>query len=203
MNQEIIKQGLDDISSRDNDVAEALKEFGYPAPRLRPAGFETFFSIVVSQQLSPHSAAAIMGRARTLLPEINAENVLKLGEGQLRGIGLSQQKVSYVEGLSRAVIAGDFIPETLAELDNDTAIKKIMALKGFGPWSAEIYLMFSLQRTDIFPSGDLALLVALQKLKGMDEKPTPEQARQIIAHWSPWRSVGSLFLWHYYHGAPT
>ncbi len=203
MNQEIIKQGLDDISARDNEVAKALKIFGYPIPRTRAAGFETFFSIVVSQQLSTHAASAIMGRARVLLPELNAENVLNLDEGQLREIGLSKQKVSYVEGLSNAVIAGDFIPESLVDLDDESAIKKIVALKGFGPWSAEIYLMFSLQRTDIFPSGDLALLVALQKLKGMDEKPTPEQARQIIAHWSPWRSVGSLFLWHYYHGAPT
>ncbi len=203
MNQDIIKQGLDDISTRDSDVAEALKIFGYPEPRIRAPGFETFFSIVVSQQLSTHAASAIMARANALLPQLNAENVINLDEGQLREIGLSKQKVSYVEGLSNAVIAGDFIPESLADLDDESAIKKIVALKGFGPWSAEIYLMFSLQRTDIFPSGDLALLVALQKLKGMDEKPSPEQAQQIIAHWSPWRSVGSLFLWHYYHGAPT
>ena len=203
MNHEIIKQGLDDISTRDSEVAEALKIFGYPEPRLRAAGFETFFSIVVSQQLSTHAASAIMGRARDLLPELDAENVLKLKEGQLREIGLSRQKVTYVEGLSKAVMAGDFVPEDLAELDNDAVIKKIVALKGFGPWSAEIYLMFSLQRTDVFPSGDLALLVALQKLKGLDQKPTPKKAQEIIAHWSPWRSVGSLFLWHYYHGAPT
>jgi len=88
-------------------------------------------------------------------------------------------------------------------MDDEAAIKAIVALKGFGPWSAEIYLMFSLQRSDVFPSGDLALLVALQKLKGLDEKPTPAEAKEIIKHWSPWRSVGSLFLWHYYHGAPT
>jgi len=203
MNREIIKQGLDDISTRDSDIAEALKIFGYPEPRLRAAGFETFFSIVVSQQLSTHAASAIMGRARDLLPELNAENVLKLAEGQLRQIGLSRQKIAYVEGLSRAVLAGDFIPEELPDLDNDAVMNKIVALKGFGPWSAEIYLMFSLQRTDVFPSGDLALLVALQKLKGLDQKPTPKQAQDMIAHWSPWRSVGSLFLWHYYHGAPT
>ena len=203
MNHELIKQGLDDISSRDKDVAEALKTFGYPAPRLRPQGFETFFNIVVSQQLSTHAAAAIMGRARDQIPDLNAENVLKLAQGQLREIGLSKQKVGYVEGLSKAVIAGAFNPELLADMDDQTAIKEIVALKGFGPWSAEIYLMFSLQRPDIFPSGDLALLVALQKLKCLDEKPTPKQAQELITHWSPWRSVGSLFLWHYYHGAPT
>ncbi|MDP1466131.1 hypothetical protein Q6331_31010, partial [Klebsiella pneumoniae] len=72
-----------------------------------------------------------------------------------------------------------------------------------GRWSAEIYLMFSLKRSDIFPADDLALLFALGRLKGLSARPTPKQARDLVEHWSPWRSVGSLFLWHYYRGAPT
>ncbi len=203
MNKKIIKQGLDEIAIQDSDVAKALTIFGYPEPRIRPTGFETFFSIVVGQQLSTHAAAAIMKRARNLLPVLNAEKVLKLSDEQMREIGLSKQKMGYIQGLANAITQGDFAPETLEEMDDEEAIKTIVELKGFGPWSAEIYLMFSLQRTDVFPSGDLALLIALQKLKGLDEKPTPIQAKKIIEHWSPWRSAGSLFLWHYYHGAPT
>ena len=76
-------------------------------------------------------------------------------------------------------------------------------MRGFGDWSAEIYLMFSLQRSDIFPANDLALQVALQKLKGLAERPGDKQARELIEHWAPWRSAGSLFLWHFYRGAPT
>jgi DNA-3-methyladenine glycosylase II len=76
-------------------------------------------------------------------------------------------------------------------------------LRGFGPWSAEIYLMFSLQRSDIFPAGDLALRIALQKLKGIDTPLNEKQSRELVALWSPYRSAGSLFLWHYYRGAPT
>ena len=203
INNKIIKKGLDEIATHDSDVASALQQFGYPQPRIRPTGFETFFSIVVGQQLSTHAAAAIMKRSRALLPELNAESVLKLGDEQLREIGLSRQKTGYIKGLATAITQGDFTPEALVTMDNEEAIKAITALKGFGPWSAEIYLMFSLLRTDIFPSGDLALLVALQKLKGLDQKPTPAEAQKIIEHWSPWRSVGSLFLWHYYHGAPS
>ncbi len=203
MNKNIIKQGLDEIALIDKDVAAALLIFSYPEPRLRPVGIETFFSIVVGQQLSTHAAAAIMGRARELLPELNAQSILSKTDEELRGIGLSKQKISYIKGMSEAIIAGSFDPDDLRDLDNETAIKTITALKGFGPWSAEIYLMFSLQRQDIFPSGDLALLIALQKLKGLDEKPTPKEAQEIIKHWSPWRTVGSLFLWHYYHGIPT
>jgi len=83
------------------------------------------------------------------------------------------------------------------------AINAITALRGFGHWSAEIYLMFSLKRQDVFPADDLALQVALGRLKSLSEKPTPKQARDLVAHWTPWRSVGSLFLWHYYQGAPA
>lgn len=203
MNKDTIRQGLDEISSVDKDVATALATFGYPEPRLRPAGIETFFSIVVGQQLSTHAAAAIIGRAHELMPELNAETILSKSDEELRSIGLSKQKIAYIKGMANAIIAGEFDPDSLSELDDKTAIETITNLKGFGPWSAEIYLMFSLQRTDIFPSGDLALLVALQKLKGLDEKPTPKEAQEMIKHWSPWRSVGSLFLWHYYHGIPT
>lgn len=203
MNDRIIRQGLIEIASRDKDVKQALKLLGYPQPRIRPAGFETLFSIVVSQQLSTHSAAAIMGRARQLLPELNPASINNLSDGELRSIGLSRQKVDYIEGLSEAILSGRFDPKKLEQMDNKSAIEEIISLKGFGPWSAEIYLMFSLQRQDIFPSGDLALLLALQKLKGLAEKPTPRQAQSLLRHWSPWRSVGSLFLWHYYKGAPT
>ena len=88
-------------------------------------------------------------------------------------------------------------------MDDQAVIEAITALRGFGPWSAEIYLMFSLQRSDVFPAGDLALRVALQKLKGIADPLSEKQARAIVANWSPYRSAGSLFLWHYYHGAPT
>ncbi len=207
MNETLIKQALDEIASTDKDVAAGLKLVGYPPPRIRPVGFETLFSIIVSQQLSTHAAAAIMGRAHELLPQLTPQAVLDLPRddegGALRKIGLSRRKVEYATGLSQAIIKGDFKPEALAQFDDDAVKKEIIALKGFGPWSAEIYLMFSLQRQDVFPSGDLALLVALQRLKGLSEKPSPEKAQELIAHWSPWRTAGSLFLWHYYHGAPT
>lgn len=203
MNKDIIKQGLDEIALIDKDVGTALAIYSYPEPRIRPTGIETFFSIVVGQQISTHAAAAIMGRARLLLPELNEQSIYSKTDDELRDIGLSKQKITYVKGMAHSILNKEFDPDALQDLDDKTAIQTITALKGFGPWSAEIYLMFSLQRQDIFPSGDLALLIGLQKLKGLDEKPTPKEAQELIKHWSPWRSVGSLFLWHYYHGAPS
>ena len=144
-----------------------------------------------------------MDRVRALLPDMQADKLLALPESALRDSGMSGRKVEYVMALAQAVVDERFVPEQLSELDDESAIGQIIALRGFGRWSAEIYLMFSLQRRNIFPADDLALQVALQKLKGLHSRPTPKCARRFVAHWAPFRSVGSLFLWHYYRGAPT
>lgn len=199
MNRHTIKQGLDEIASNDKDVAKALEQIGYPKPRIRPTGFETLFSIIVAQQISTYAAAAVLERARALLPDLDAKSVEALPKGALREAGLSQRKVIYVEGLSKAILSGAFDLDELLHLDDQSAVHKIVALKGLGTWSAKIYLMFSLQRQDIFPSGDTALLTSLQHLKSLKNKPTIKEAEGMLAPWTPWRSIGSLFLWHYHH----
>ena len=203
MDQKQVINDIDNIARIDADVAVAVVNLGYPQPRIRAQGFETFFTTIVGQQISTESAAAIMKRVRDLLPRLDASSLLNLPQGALREAGLSMRKVEYAQGLASAILDGILNPDDLPALNDEEAIKAITALRGFGVWSAEIYLMFSLQRGDIFPAGDLALQVALQRLKGLEERPTQKQARALIEHWSPWRSAGSLFLWHYYRGAPT
>ena len=203
MNSTDIQIGLDEIALRDHEIKISLAKFGYPAPRIRPAGFETLVSTIVSQQLSTKAASAIMGRVRDLVPEVNATAVLSIRKTSLRKAGLSERKVEYIRGLAKAIKTGEFDPDQLTQMDDAAAITEITALHGFGQWSAEIYLMFSLDRRDIFPANDLALQVALQHLKRLKQKPSPAIARDLVAHWAPWRSVGSLFLWHFYRGAPT
>jgi DNA-3-methyladenine glycosylase II len=203
LDQKQVINNIDNIACIDADVASAVVSLGYPQPRIRPQGFETFFSTIVGQQISTESAAAVMQRVRDLLPRLDASSLLNLPEGALREAGLSMRKVEYAQGLANAILDGDFVPEDLQAMENKEAIRAITALRGLGVWSAEIYLMFSLQRDDIFPADDLALQVALQRLKGLAQRPTPKQAHALIEHWSPWRSAGSLFLWHYYRGAPT
>ncbi len=187
----------------DPDVKTGLQLVRYPPPRIREEGFATFLSTIVSQQISTEAAAAIMQRVRALLPGMEAAEVLQLPTGSLRAAGLSARKVEYVEELARAMLSKQFDPAKLAQMEDQAVIETITSLKGFGPWSAEIYLMFSLQRSDIFPAGDLALRIALQKLKGIDEALNEKQARAVVESWAPYRSAGSLFLWHYYRGAPT
>jgi len=203
VNQSTIKRHLDALAKIDPDLRRGLKRVHYPAPRIRKQGFETLLSTIVAQQISTDAAAAIMQRVHALLPSMEAEAVLRLPAGALRTAGLSARKVEYVEGLARAIVENQFEVTKLPELEDQAAIKAITSLRGFGIWSAEIYLMFSLQRADIFPAGDLALRIALQKLKGIETPLSDKQARDVVAPWAPYRSAASLFLWHYYRGAPT
>ena len=203
MNQAKIKRHLNALAKLDPDVQHGLNIVRYPAPRIRPQGFETLLSTIVSQQISTDAAAAIMRRVRAQLPVMEANAVLNLPAGALRAAGLSARKAEYVEGLAQAMVDNRIDPASFIEMEDRAVIEAITSLKGFGIWSAEIYLMFSLQRSDIFPAGDLALRVALQKLKGIDQKLTEREARDLGAAWSPYRSAGSLFLWHYYRGAPA
>ena len=198
MNKRTIRKGVDAIAGNDADVKHALLQVGYPDDRKWPDGFETFVSIIVSQQLSTKAANAILLRIHKLLPELTPEMLLSKRRATLRKAGLSERKVDYLRGLSLAIKRDEFSPDALKKMDDDQAIKSISSLHGLGEWSAEIYLIFALGRKDIFPARDLALQVALQKLKKLDTKPTPSSARSLVEHWLPNRSFGSLFLWRYY-----
>ena len=196
MNETNIKTALDALTRVDSDVASILITTGYPAPRISPAGFESFLNTIVSQQISTKAAATIWQRVCDLMTDITPNALLALDGNQLREAGLSQRKMEYAQGLAEAIVSGQFSPDALAKLDDERAIEEIIQIRGFGRWSAEIYLMFSLQREDIFPADDLILLTSLQRLKRLSERPTPAVARKTIEHWAPYRSAGSLFLWH-------
>jgi len=203
MDKRVIKKGMEALVRIDEDVANAVAQLGYPAPRLRPVGFETLFTAILSQQISTSAAQAIRGRVIALMDDVSAKSLLQVDSEALRSAGMSYRKIEYARGLAEAIIEERLDLQGMREQTDDEVISTITALRGFGLWSAEIYLMFSLRRRDVFPAGDLALRSSLGILKDMEGKLTPTQARQLVAHWSPWRSVGSLFLWHYYRGAPN
>ena len=203
MDKRVIKKGMETLVEVDLDVANAVEQVGFPAPRLRPAGFETMFATIVSQQISTDAARAIRERVVALMDDVSPESLLKMDPEALQSAGMSYRKIEYARGLAEAIVDGRLDLKGMRKQTDDEIIADITALNGFGLWSAEIYLIFSLRRRDVFPAGDLALRSSLGILKGLDGKLTPKQARELVEHWSPWRSVGSLFLWHYYRGAPT
>lgn len=199
MDKKTIMNGMQALSLIDQNIEKAFTELGPPAPRMRPRGFETFLLIIVSQQLSTKVATVIMKRVVTLMQCVTPEGLMVVADQDLRDAGLSWRKIEYAKGLAAAILDGSFNIDELSSLNNEEAIKAITKLKGFGRWSAEIYLMFSMDRQDIFPADDLGILIALGQLKGLTVRPTPKQAREMVSHWTPWRSIGALFLWQYYH----
>jgi DNA-3-methyladenine glycosylase II len=195
--------GIDRLATIDADVARALERVGYPAPRQREPGFATLLRIMVAQQLSTRSAAAIWARVeQACLPLVTAERFLNLGDEAFRVIGFSRQKMAYGRSLAAAVTSGALDLEALAGVPEEEAIAAISALRGFGRWSAEIYLLFALGRADVFPADDLGLQIGMQRLKGLAARPNRKALHQLAEPWRPWRGCGAIFLWHYY-GAAT
>lgn len=159
--------------------------------------------IIVSQQLSTKVAAVIWERVEVLCNrEVTPQAVLALSEDALRQCGLSRQKTGYAKGLAERIDSGVLSPAALAEMPTDEAIASLIEIKGYGVWSAEIYAMFALGRDDIFPAGDLALQIAVQRLEALAEKPGEKQTREIARRWSPHQSAVAVLMWHYY-GATT
>lgn len=168
-----------------------------PLPlRRRADGFAQLLSAIVSQQVSTASAAAIwkrMQEARLTGPR----KIQWASDDDLRAVGLSRQKIRYARALAEAGINyGD-----LRGLSDDAVISTLVAVPGIGPWTAEVYAMFSLGRADVFAPGDLALQEAARILFELPERPSEKALRQMAEDWSPWRSVAARALWAYYRVA--
>ena len=201
--QSELNQQLDSAASIDPKIKTVIDEHGYPEPRPRTHGFETMLRIIVSQQLSTKVAAVIWRRLEDLCEgEANTSKILSLEEDALRACGLSWQKVGYAKALAERIDCGLFDPQALIGLPTADVVKVLTEIKGYGVWSAEIYAMFALGRADIFPAGDLALQIAVQRLEGLADKPTEKQTREIASRWSPHQSSVALLMWRYY-GATT
>jgi DNA-3-methyladenine glycosylase II len=195
-----IAGGLAHLASVDPDLAEAIGRVGAPEQRRRDPGFGTLVNIVVSQQVSLQSAAAIWGRLTETGP-VTARGMLTLGEEGLRSVGFSRPKIRYTLALADNVVSGRFDPAGLAALGDAEALSSLTAQLGFGRWSGEIYLMFCLGRPDIWPAGDIALQEAARVIKRLEQRPKPQELDRIAEPWRPWRSVAAHLLWRYYRDA--
>lgn len=170
---------------------------GVPPLRRRAAGFEGLARIVVGQQLSVASAAAIWGRTATLVDPFEASRLLSMPDEALRGAGLSAGKVRTLRAIAEAVQGGLDL-EGMSGLTEEEVHEALTAVTGIGPWTADIYVMFCLGRADGFAAGDLALQVALQMAAGLEARPTAKELALFAERWRPWRGVAAHLLWAYY-----
>ena len=169
------------------------KNFGLPSFDPREKGLLALKKTIVGQQLSIASAAAIWGRF--IDADIKDEEILNnQADYQLRDLGFSRQKISYLKSLTGSGL--DF--DQMETMENEEVISILTNIKGIGLWTAEIYCIFSLRRLDIFPAGDLALQEAAKHLLALESRPTEKEMRKIAGSWVPYRSVCAIILWHLY-----
>jgi DNA-3-methyladenine glycosylase II len=178
--------------------ARMLETAGPPRFRRRRNGFGTLLHIILEQQVSIDAAAAMYHRLVGLCHPLGPDSFLSLDAVTLRSCGFSRQKMRYARDLAEAVASGRFDFAALAVADDDTALAELLAIRGIGRWSAEIYLLFALGRSDIWPAADLGLQIALAEQLGLGSRATELELRRRGEAWRPWRSVAACLFWQSY-----
>ncbi|MDX2155945.1 MAG: DNA-3-methyladenine glycosylase 2 family protein [Hyphomicrobiaceae bacterium] len=171
---------------------------GMPPLRRRPGGFEGLARIIVGQQLSVASAAAIWSRTEAAVVPFEAPGLLAASDTTLRAAGLSTGKVRTLRAIAAAVAEQGLDLSALHDCTDEEVHAALTAITGIGPWTADIYIMFCLGRADGFAPGDLALQIALQMAAGLDARPTHKELAAFAERWRPWRGVAARLLWAYY-----
>ena len=197
-----LELALQDLAERDPDIARAYARVGIPPMPARRTGFALLIETICSQQVSATASRAIMGRLDEAVGKLEPNTFLALDEAALKGIGFSRQKISYGRVLAEAVASGALKFSRLNRLDDEDVIAELTRLKGIGRWTAEIYLLFALKRPDVWPADDLAVVMAVQHLKGLKKRPDRKTMLKIGEAWRPWRSVAARLMWHYYRNSP-
>ena len=192
---------------RDPVLGAAIKTIGPCglADRQRKDHLTALVGAIVSQQLSTKAAAAIFRRFVALFPEntiTNASAIAALDDGVLRGVGLSGQKVGYLRDLCARIGDGRLQLDELEGLPDEEVIERLMSVKGFGRWTAEMFLMFRLHRPDVLPVGDLGIVKAVQRLYRLRKRPDSKRLVKMGEAWRPYRSVACWYLWQTLRNTP-
>lgn len=182
----------------DPDLEKIYKQVGLPKYWDRPNNFSSILQFILEQQVSIASAKAVFEKLLQINPDIYSENFLKIGDSDLRQAGFSKQKILYSRIFAEEVSNGKLDFEQISLLSEAQIKERLTHIKGIGNWTVNCYLIFCLNRTDIWPAGDLALNKALCVLKNLDEIPDQKKSHEIANAWKPWRSAAARLLWHYY-----
>lgn len=192
-----VAEGLAHLAEADPRLVPVIAAAGPVPVRRRGGGFEGLVATIVSQQLSAASAAAIWRRVEAGSSMITPDAMLAASDEELRSMGLSGPKIRTIRAAATACIDGLDL-DALADMPPDNARHALTAIKGIGPWSADIYLLFCLGHADIFPAGDLALRIAVGAHIGAEATPSEAETATVAEAWSPWRGVAAALFWAYY-----
>ena len=192
----------DKLAAADDDLAMIINAHGYAPMWTRPNTFETLVHIILEQQVSLASALAALNKLKERLKEVTPVAFLTLTDEELKACYFSRQKTLYTKGLAAALLSGELDLKALELLPDDDVRARLIALKGIGNWTIDVYLMFVLQRPDIFPMGDLAALNALRRVKKLAKDTAKERLAAEAEKWRPNRTIATMLLWHLYLSSP-
>jgi DNA-3-methyladenine glycosylase II len=182
------------------DLFSVLLDRNGPPPLWRrEASFATLVRFILEQQVSLASAQAAFVRLDERLGGVTPERLVRLSDEDLRADGFSRQKMGYVRGIAQIIIDGSFDPDAIPD-DPNSAMDRLLEIRGIGPWTASCFLLFVHGDRDTWPTGDRALHVSIASNCGLDDVPDSEDGNTIAAAWSPWRSTAAKMLWHDYLG---
>jgi DNA-3-methyladenine glycosylase II len=198
LTEEFFVEAVGKLAQRDADLAAVLAKYGRPPLWVREPGFPSLVYIILEQQVSLASARAAYQRLLAATRQLTPARFLRLSDAELKEIGFSRQKTLYTRLLAEALDRGHFDLRHLHDLHDDSARRMLIALKGIGNWTADIYLLSALRRPDIWPVGDLALATAVQEVKRLRIRPSPEKLERVSAPWRPYRAVAARLFWHAY-----
>lgn len=190
------------LTRRDPDLAAVVQRHGPPPLWARRPGFGTLLHIILEQQVSLASARAAYRKLGALAAPLTPASFLALDDAALKAVGFSRQKTAYGRGLALALASGALDLAALNRADDDAVRAALTRVKGIGPWSAEVYLLMVLRRPDAWPTGDLALALAAQRVKRLPTHPGPAALEALGDQWQPWRAVAARLLWHDYLSNP-
>lgn len=198
INTTSIRAGADFLAGKFHYFQLVLDKFGYPPLWQREQGFHTLVQIILEQQVSLTSAQAAYEKLSKVIGKPEPESFLALSDAQLLDSGFSRQKKLYCRELATAILSGELDLEQLPFVSDAKVIRQLTAIKGIGPWTANIYLLMALLRPDVWPTGDIALEIGYQKLRGLPDKPDSKQMAEKSLQWQPWRAVAARLIYHYY-----
>jgi DNA-3-methyladenine glycosylase II len=196
-----IRSHVEELANREPAFARVVERHGIPAPRTSERGAQTLLRTIVGQQVSVAAARSMWSKLEAGFgspPDLHL--LLEASDEDLRAAGMSRQKAGYIRSLAELVISGELDLDNLPE-DDEEAIALLTKIKGIGRWSAEIYLLFAEGRADVFPAGDLAVMVELGRLMGLESKPSEKELRELAEAWRPYRGAAAVLAWHSYNSS--
>ena len=186
------------LSEKDETLKAIIDEYGLPPMWTRPAIFQSLILTILEQQVSLASAYSAFKKLKAKIGFVTPKKILALTDAELKACYFSRQKIIYARALATAIVTKKLNLKKLALLTDEEIRAELKKNKGIGDWTVDVYLMHALQRSDLFPLGDIALVNSLKHVKQLHPKTTKEEILAIAESWRPYRTVASMILWHAY-----